>query len=157
MALLCCCIAIAKRSLCWVLPLLLHLYRTEGTSHCPATGIAAAYFFATLSPTVDIANAALPAYMVSLLYFSGIVMNFNSIPAYWDWYSRIDFVRYGYTALLINHFEGRDLKLFGQPVLEFYSVDGQSAWANLGYQSIFFFFFAALSYIVLKYVRHDKR
>jgi hypothetical protein len=34
---------------------------------------------------MDVASAALPAYMVSLLYFSGLVMNFKSIPAYLLW------------------------------------------------------------------------
>jgi ATP-binding cassette, subfamily G (WHITE), member 2 len=44
-----------------------------------ACGIAVAYLVSALAPNIDVANAAVPAYMVTLLYFSGLVMNFKSI------------------------------------------------------------------------------
>ena len=36
-----------------------------------STGIVLAYFIAALSPNMDVANAALPAYVVTLLFFAG--------------------------------------------------------------------------------------
>lgn len=36
-----------------------------------STGIVLAYFVAALSPNMDVANAALPAYVVTLLFFAG--------------------------------------------------------------------------------------
>jgi hypothetical protein len=37
---------------------------------------------AALSPNMDVANAALPTYCVTLLFFAGFLMRFDSIP---DW------------------------------------------------------------------------
>jgi ATP-binding cassette, subfamily G (WHITE), member 2 len=36
-----------------------------------STGIVLAYLIAALSPNMDVANAALPAYVVTLLFFAG--------------------------------------------------------------------------------------
>jgi hypothetical protein len=73
-------------------------------------------------------------------------------------YSKIDFVRYGFTALLVNQFKGKpQLRYNGQSVLHFYGVNGESEWANLGYLTLFFFGFSFLTFNALKYVRHDRR
>jgi ATP-binding cassette subfamily G (WHITE) protein 2 len=37
------------------------------------TGIVLAYFVAALSPNMDVANAALPTYVVTLLFFAGFL------------------------------------------------------------------------------------
>lgn len=59
-----------------------------------STGIALAYFVAAISPNIDIANALLPAYVVTLLFFAGFLMTRNQIPRGWKWYSYIDFITY---------------------------------------------------------------
>lgn len=40
-----------------------------------STGIVLAYFIAALSPNMDVANAALPAYVVTLLFFAGKILD----------------------------------------------------------------------------------
>ena len=46
-----------------------------------------AYFVAAASPNMDVANAALPAYVVSLLFFVGLLIRHEDQPGYWSWYS----------------------------------------------------------------------
>lgn len=44
-----------------------------------------AYTVASLSPNMDVANAALPAYVVTLLFFAGFLLRWDDIPNYWIW------------------------------------------------------------------------
>ena len=44
-----------------------------------------AYFIASISPDLEIANAALPAYVVTLLFFVGLLIIPADIPVYWHW------------------------------------------------------------------------
>jgi hypothetical protein len=64
-----------------------------------------------------------------------------------EWYSYIDFLKWGWHSQMINQFENYpDVLLNGRPVLEFYDIT-QTKWAALGYESLFFifFFFCALT------------
>jgi hypothetical protein len=51
------------------------------------TGIAWGYCVAALAPNLDIAATLQPGYMMTLLCFTGLLLNFNSIPSYWMWYA----------------------------------------------------------------------
>ena len=44
-----------------------------------------AYAIASVSPNMDVANAALPAYVTSLLFFVGLLLRIQDQPAYWKW------------------------------------------------------------------------
>lgn len=44
------------------------------------------YFVAAVSPTMEVANAILPAYCVSMLYFIGLLLRVPSMPHYWRWF-----------------------------------------------------------------------
>ena len=46
-----------------------------------------AYFVAAVSPNMDVANSALPAYVVSLLFFVGLLIRHEDQPDYWSWYA----------------------------------------------------------------------
>ena len=46
-----------------------------------------AYFIAALSPNLDVANAALPTYVVTLLFFVGLLIRGSQQPGYWHWYA----------------------------------------------------------------------
>jgi ABC-type multidrug transport system permease subunit len=65
-----------------------------------------AYFIAAMSPNLDVANAALPTYVVTLLFFGGFLIRYEDIPNYWKWYSYIDFLKYAWGALMKNQFNG---------------------------------------------------
>ena len=45
-----------------------------------------AYAIASVSPNMDVANAALPAYVTSLLFFVGLLLRIQDQPNYWKWY-----------------------------------------------------------------------
>ena len=48
-------------------------------------GIALAYFISALSPNIDVANAAVPAFVTVMLFFAGNIIRLSDIPAYWKW------------------------------------------------------------------------
>lgn len=67
-----------------------------------------AYFVATASPNMDVANASLPAYGVTLLFFAGFLLRLQDMPNYWYWYAKIDFVGYSWAAQMLNQFKGEE-------------------------------------------------
>lgn len=46
---------------------------------------ALAYFVAAMSPNLDVANAMVPALVITMLYFVGCLMRLQDIPKYWVW------------------------------------------------------------------------
>ncbi|PSC74385.1 P-loop containing nucleoside triphosphate hydrolase isoform B [Micractinium conductrix] len=124
-----------------------------------STGIVLAYFIAALSPNMDVANAALPTYVVTLLFFAGFLLRFDDIPNYWKWYSYIDVLRYAWGALMANQFGGdRNVPfLNGETILEYYSLGGINMWGWLGIEACFTVVFFVFAYLALKYVRHVRR
>ena len=55
---------------------------------------------------------------------------------------------YGWGALMINQYEHSDLQIYGTPVLEYYSLNGISKYAFIGYCSLTFVFFFSVAYLV---------
>jgi hypothetical protein len=54
---------------------------------------------------MDVANAALPAYVTVLLFFVGLLLRNQDQPVYWRWFSYLDFLKYAWGAQMINQFE----------------------------------------------------
>lgn len=50
-----------------------------------------AYVIASLSPNLEVANAALPAYVTSLLFFTGLLNRTADMPSYWVCFCTIFF------------------------------------------------------------------
>lgn len=48
-----------------------------------------AYLIAAVSPTMEVANGALPAYVVILLFFVGQLIRPQDQPPYWHWCGHI--------------------------------------------------------------------
>ncbi|EIE26352.1 hypothetical protein COCSUDRAFT_39467 [Coccomyxa subellipsoidea C-169] len=113
-----------------------------------ATGIALGYFIAAISPNMDMANAALPAYVTVLLFFVGLLLRNQDQPVYWRWFSYLDFLKYAWGAQMINQFEGsKAMALDFQTVLKFYNLEGQSKWLNLLYETCFLLLFLILAWL----------
>ena len=51
---------------------------------------------------------------------------------------------------MINVFKGQGAIFNGQPVLEYYSLAGQSRWKYLGIELAFFFAFFCLAFLALQ-------
>eukprot|EP00892_Ulva_mutabilis_P005857 jgi/Ulvmu1/3643/UM017_0057.1 len=128
-----------------------------------STGIVLAYVVATLAPNMDVANAALPTYVVTLLFFGGFLFRFEDMPQYWKWYSYINFLRYAWGAQMMNSFRGvkdgngQVPMIAGEPVLEYFGFDDQTAWGYLGYECLFFVAFFLAAWAALQFKRISKR
>jgi ATP-binding cassette, subfamily G (WHITE), member 2 len=108
-------------------------------------GVLLAFCIASLAPTMDVANCALPGLVSTFLFFAGFLFRFEDIPKWWMWYSYCDPLRYAFTANLVNHFGEKDPRfLGGRTVLEYFGVKGESGWANMG---IIWAFSAGLSVV----------
>lgn len=69
------------------------------------------------------ANAVLPAYVTTLLFFAGFVFDFDTMPQWWKWYSYTDFMRFAWGALMVNQFKDNDVVWQGgKTVLENYRL-----------------------------------
>lgn len=61
----------------------------------------------------------------------------------------INWLWYGWGAVMINQYKDTDIKIYGDhSVLEYYSLDGISEWAFLGYSALTFVFFFMVAWIV---------
>lgn len=122
-------------------------------------GISCAYFFAAVSPNLEVANAVLPIYMVVNLFFAGLFIPIDNLPSYWKWYSYIDFMRFAWGGLTYGQYEDRDVQYIGgSGVLDFFNLSGYgSAWQLVGYLSIFLPVYIVLTYLALRFVNHSKR
>ncbi|GAX75653.1 hypothetical protein CEUSTIGMA_g3097.t1 [Chlamydomonas eustigma] len=122
-----------------------------------SNGIVLAYFIASFSPNLDVANALLPTYVVTLLFFAGFLIKLNQIPNYWNWYSYLDFIRYSFTALMANQFSGGDPVYQDTTFLTSFSLQGQNQWRNLGFSSLFFIFFFVCALTVMTFKKYQSR
>lgn len=51
----------------------------------------------------------------------------------------INWIWYGWGALMINQYEHSDIQIFnGSDILDYYSLTGNSKWAFLGYEALTF-------------------
>jgi len=106
----------------------------------------------------DAANAILPTYVITLLYFGGLLITFDSMPGWLRWYSTIDFVRYGWGSLMVNNYGATNPTwVGGQSVLEFFGFADVNQWTYLGYEAIFFAVYFVLAWAVLSFRKFTSR
>ena len=115
---------------------------------------------------MDVANAALPAYVVTLLFFTGLFIRFDEIPEYWFWYSKIDFLRYSWGALMVSQFEannGTSRTHLPQPdgslipLLEFYDLDEKDEAFYVGWLFAFYAGFFVAAFLAMTFIKHQRR
>jgi ATP-binding cassette subfamily G (WHITE) protein 2 len=120
-------------------------------------GIMLAYFVAAIAPNMDAANAILPTYVTALLFFGGLIINFQDMPVWWKWFSYIDPIKYGWGALMVNQFSETNPVYNGVPVLSFFGFQDTNKWQYLGILSVFFFVFFLLALVVLSVRKFSSR
>ena len=121
------------------------------------SGVALGYAVAALSPSMGVANAALPAYVTMLLFFVGLLLPSRSIPRMWVWLEKVSFLRYAWRAQMINVF-GPGSRRPDPAVIEYYSMgDGATAWGQLGIGAGFAAGFVVVAWASRAFVRHQKR
>ena len=121
-------------------------------------GISAAYFFAAISPQLELANALLPIYMVINLFFAGLFIPIDDIPSYWRWYSYIDFMRFAWQSAMVGQYsEANPPYVENIPVLTFFNLSPGSEWRLFGYLTIFLPVFTFLTWAAIKFINHSSR
>ena len=123
-------------------------------------GVALGYCISAIAPSMEVAQVATAGYAVVLLFFAGLLMRLDDIPSYWYWFSVIDFIRYGWGALMVNQFE--DLPEAEWPLvlvnpLQYLGLDGVNKWAYLGYESIFIVVFGLGAWLALTFMPYGRR
>lgn len=135
----------------WVLFWLIYLLTLSN-------GIVLAYLVAALSPNMDVANALLPTYVVTLLFFSGFLFRYAVMPPWWKWYSYINFLRYSWGALMTNQFSEEDpIWIDGKSVLQYYELDGIRRSNFIGFLALFFAFFFVCAWATLSFKKYSNR
>jgi len=131
-------------------------------------GIALAYAVAAIAPNMEAANALLPTYVTTCMYFGGLFLVFDKIPDGWYWYSWSSFLRYAWGALMLNQFKdqstGEAIVFYedGKAVniLEFYGMDDGimgELGACIGILGGLCVLFGSLGALGVTYVSHVKR
>mmetsp|Transcript_17771 Transcript_17771/g.19818 ORF Transcript_17771/g.19818 Transcript_17771/m.19818 type:complete len:511 (+) Transcript_17771:1-1533(+) len=133
-------------------------------------GVILAYAVASIVPSLEAANALLPTYVTTCLFFGGLFIVFDKIPSGWVWFSWTSFIRYSWSAMMLNNYPP-DAAVSRIPVftngeesltvLEFYGMDEgpimNSAAACLGCLTLLLGIFSMLGMLALIYIRHEKR
>jgi ATP-binding cassette, subfamily G (WHITE), member 2 len=101
---------------------------------------------------------------VVLLFFAGILFRYDDQPKYWQWHVHLTYLRYAWGAQMINAFKGQVqegtgdiITINGQEILEYYGLDGFTAWEMLGYEAIFVIVFFVLAWLALQFKTIAKR
>jgi ABC-type multidrug transport system permease subunit len=120
-------------------------------------GIVLGYLVASISPNLDAASALYPTYVSTLVFFGGFVIRPSDMPPWWYWYSRIDFLTYGFGGMMVNQFGDNNPQFQNTTMLEYYSLNNVNKWAYLGYLSLFYLVFFILTWLALSFINHSKR
>lgn len=109
-----------------------------------------------------LASDAFACLQVTLLFFAGFLFRFDDIPAWWQWYAYLDYLRYAFGAHLINQFGAQQnseapATVNGIPIIEYYGFDQYGKWELLGYEFLFFVVLFFVAWAALQFKRLSKR
>jgi ABC-type multidrug transport system permease subunit len=85
-------------------------------------------FFASVFSSLQVALAVTPMALLPLMIFSGLFVNNDTIPPYFDWIKYLSPIKYGFEGLVKNEFKGWSAVGAGGRV-----VTGDQAIANFGF------------------------
>jgi len=130
------------------------------------TGIALAYVCASVARNMDEANTLLPVYNVLGMFFTGVLFTYEEIPTGWRWYTWTCFVRYAWSAHMLNNFgdeceEGPESYDTPACPIEYWGIDvgsaGTEVWKNFAVLCLCWLFFVSAAWFTMANVRHVRR
>jgi ABC-type multidrug transport system ATPase subunit/ABC-type multidrug transport system permease subunit len=62
---------------------------------------------ASVSPTMEIAGALVPAILSLCALAGGFLQNLESLPVWWQWFNAVDFIAWAFSALMMNQYQNR--------------------------------------------------
>eukprot|EP00890_Picochlorum_soloecismus_P004838 jgi/Picsp_1/5355/NSC_02716-R1_abc family transporter: multidrug len=120
-----------------------------------------AYFAAAISPNLEWGMILCAGYVVTLIFFAGILIRVQDIPNYWQWMTDINFLYYGWGSLMVNQFTATPDAVLGPfpgvSVLTYFNLASANAWNYLGYEAIFALVFFAFAWISMSFLTYTKR
>lgn len=131
-------------------------------------GIALAYTSGAVARNMDEANTLLPIYNVTGMFFTGLLFTYETIPSGWRWYTWTCFVRYAWSAHMVNNFGSECDVPAGSAIIdtpgcpiEYWGIDVGSAGTSVGANFLamlgFWVFWVCTAWCVMANVRHTKR
>lgn len=129
------------------------------------TGVALAYFCASVAADMNAANTLLPVYNTCQLLFSGLLIRRADVARGWAWWTRTLFVRYAWQAQLTNHFGRRKAPgVFLEPnsgemqsVDVYYGADVHAWGENVACIVACWAAWLALTALALEKIKHGNR
>lgn len=76
---------------------------------CYSAGASLGILAASSAKRVEVALAIAPAILLPLMFFSGFFINSESVPVYFRWIEYISPIKYAFSALMMNEFDGLEL------------------------------------------------
>ncbi|KAG5178542.1 ABC transmembrane transporter [Tribonema minus] len=123
--------------------------------------ISLGYVISALAKDVSIALALGPLVLMPLIIFAGLLINVDSIPAYFLWLSVFSFVQYGFEGVCIIVFDklptlecpptGFCPYPTGASVLDYLSFHMDNKWRNVGILCALILGFRLVAYLALEY------
>eukprot|EP00126_Sphaerothecum_destruens_P012373 Sdes_comp21223_c0_seq1m19876 len=131
-------------------------------------GFAIAQFSSALSPTEDVAAAAMASIPPFLLIFSGFFIERSQIPYHWIWAYYCNFIQYGFAALVINQFRYNDSyrdsqgnPVSGASIVEQFGFQTSGffadKWANFLLVIIIWFILRFVTFLAYAYAKPNKQ
>eukprot|EP00890_Picochlorum_soloecismus_P003061 jgi/Picsp_1/3756/NSC_06591-R1_abc family transporter: multidrug len=122
-------------------------------------GITVSYAICSVSPSIDVANAAVPIFGVICLFFSGYLIRLDDIGWWWRWFVYLTPTFYSFGAQMNNFFQGdRNFPYLGSDsVTKYFGFDFFTGWEFLGMQFIFPIVYFFLAWLGLTYYKPVKR
>ena len=131
------------------------------------------FFLSVFIPDMGLAMILAPPFTLFMFISAGFYIPFHNLNAFMKWLSYVSFARYGYSSLLINEYQGRDIPcpsvdldfsgitiggsgdecpLPGSAVYEGLGLTGTFAnyWFNIGILAIFQIVFLVGAYVLLR-------
>lgn len=131
------------------------------------------FFLSVFIPDMGLAMILAPPFTLFMFISAGFYIPFHNLNAFMKWLSYVSFARYGYSALLINEYEGRDIPcpsidlgfsgisiggsgdecpLPGSAVTGGLGLDGifSNYWFNIGILAVFQIVFLVGAYVLLR-------
>lgn len=132
------------------------------------TGIALAYTCGSLARNMDEANTLLPVYNVTGMFFTGLLFTFEEMPSGWKWYTWTNFVRYAWSAHMVNNFgeecelpDSNPLRQSPACPIEYFGIAKGSAGTTVAgnYFALcgFWAFWVCMAWAIMANVRHSSR
>ncbi|KAJ1459412.1 P-loop containing nucleoside triphosphate hydrolase protein [Pelagophyceae sp. CCMP2097] len=87
-----------------------------------AIGVSIAYMVASFAPNLEAANALLPTYITTNLLFGGFLIAYGDIPLAWRWYVKLNFLFYGWNAMMKDNFGAEHPFGDSDSVIDYYDL-----------------------------------